>query len=424
MRYEESDKVKLKREMVDHLDKEIVAFLNARGGVIYIGVDDQGRPVSVPPELRDRYDGLVGNLIGDAIAPSCRSKVQLAYNEDGVLEIRIEEGDQKPYYLASKGPRPGGTFVRLGRSVRQVDQEEILHPAMDSRDYSFEKGVSERQDLTFRHMHENAEEQGLPFGPDKFMALGIQDAHGKFTNLGLLLSEESPVVVKFAVYTEGMDFKVKKEFRGSLVHIARSLLEYVEMFNDTSARILQGQAERVETKSFPGASMREAVLNAICHADYSLPSSIKIELHPGYARIINPGNVFHSTLEAALNGLQTFRNPGLVRIFDKLGLIENYGTGLLRIREAYENDPRKPEFQVIDRYFFVTLPNLNYEEAVEGDATKNPILEEGPAAALPPPPSGATSSRRPSSASSRRTQGCPGRRWRTPPGPRYARSKG
>ena len=43
MRYEESDKVKLKREMVDHLDKEIVAFLNARGGVIYIGVDDQGK---------------------------------------------------------------------------------------------------------------------------------------------------------------------------------------------------------------------------------------------------------------------------------------------------------------------------------------------------------------------------------------------
>ena len=54
-------------------------------------------------------------------------------------------------------------------------------------------------------------------------------------------------------------------------------------------------------------------MNAICHADYSLPSSIKIEPHPGYARIINPGNVFHSTLEAALNGLQTFRNPGLVR---------------------------------------------------------------------------------------------------------------
>ena len=112
MRYEESDKVELRREMVDHLDKEIVAFLNARGGVIYIGVDGKGRPVSVPPELRDRYDGLVGNLIGDAIAPSCRSKVQLAYNEDGVLEIRIEEGDQKPDYLASKGIGKGD-FVML-----------------------------------------------------------------------------------------------------------------------------------------------------------------------------------------------------------------------------------------------------------------------------------------------------------------------
>ena len=76
-------------------------------------------------------------------------------------------------------------------------------------------------------------------------------------------------------------------------------------------------------------------------------------------RIINPGNVYNSTLEAVLGGVQTFRNLALVNVLYKLGFIENYGTGLERIREAYENVELKPEFKVIDRYFFLTLPNLN-----------------------------------------------------------------
>ena len=75
-------------------------------------------------------------------------------------------------------------------------------------------------------------------------------------------------------------------------------------------------------------------------------------------RIINPGNVYNSTLEAVLGGVQTFRNPALVNVLYKLGFIENYGTGLQRIREAYENEELKPDFKVIDRYFFLTLPNL------------------------------------------------------------------
>ena len=50
-----------------------------------------------------------------------------------------------------------------------------------------------------------------------------------------------------------------------------------ELFNDTSAKIIPGQISKVETKSYPGASLREGIINAICHADYSLPSNIKVE---------------------------------------------------------------------------------------------------------------------------------------------------
>ena len=62
MRYEESDRIELKRQMVDDLDKEIVAFLNAHGGTIYIGVDDEGKVVGVPQTLKDEYDEKVSAI--------------------------------------------------------------------------------------------------------------------------------------------------------------------------------------------------------------------------------------------------------------------------------------------------------------------------------------------------------------------------
>ena len=151
-----------------------------------------------------------------------------------------------------------------------------------------------------------------------------------------------------------------------------------ELFNYTSAKIIPGQISKVETKSYPGASLREGIINAICHADYLLPSNIKVEFFRDKVRIINLGNVYNSTLEAVLGGVQTFRNPALVNVLYKLGFIENYGTGLERIREAYENVELKPEFKVIDRYFFLTLPNLNkdsYSFDVQNEAQNDAKTE-------------------------------------------------
>lgn len=63
-----------------------------------------------------------------------------------------------------------------------------------------------------------------------------------------------------------------------------------------------------------------------------------------------------------MNGVQTYRNPKLVHIFDKLGLIENFGTGIPRTIDAYQGSDLKPIFESSDKYFFVTLPNLNYKQ--------------------------------------------------------------
>lgn len=72
--------------------------------------------------------------------------------------------------------------------------------------------------------------------------------------------------------------------------------------------------------------------------------------------------MFNATIEDVMNGVQTYRNPKLVHIFDKLGLIENFGTGIPRTIDAYKGSELKPTFESSDKYFFVTLPNLNYKQ--------------------------------------------------------------
>ena len=150
-----------------------------------------------------------------------------------------------------------------------------------------------------------------------------------------------------------------KKFTGSLCYIADQVIKQSEAFNITSAKIVSYQAARVEYVSYPGKSLREAILNAICHADYSFPSNIKVEFFHTHCRISNPGPIYKYTLEEVLAGQQSFRNPGVVRILYMLGFIENYGSGLTRIINAYDKSALKAELLNMEHCFIVNLPNLN-----------------------------------------------------------------
>ena len=158
-----------------------------------------------------------------------------------------------------------------------------------------------------------------------------------------------------------MDFIIKKDINGSLISIAEELLETAERCNAVSAVIMNKQISRIELLSFPFPSLKESFLNALIHADYAVPSNIKVDFFVDKVKISNPGDVYHSTIEAAIEGIQTFRNPGLTNIFYKLGFIENYGPGLIRITNAYKGTGQDPSFVTKSYYFTTTSPTLNFK---------------------------------------------------------------
>ena len=204
--------------------------------------------------------------------------------------------------------------------------------------------------------------------------MGLKAKSGEYTNLAYLLSDQSEIVVKVAEYDSEMNFKIKKSFKGSLVNILKNVEEQTERLNDLRVVIDGSSFKRIETKSYPGASIREMVLNAICHANYFIRSNIKIEFFPDKAKITSPGGIFNASMDDIMNGVQTYRNPRLVHVFDKLGMIENFGTGIPRTIESYKNYDVKPEFKATENFFFVTLPNVNY---ISNDSINDSINDLG-----------------------------------------------
>lgn len=195
MKYEESDRVELKREMIKDLDKEIIAFLNTHGGTIYIGIEDNGNVIGIVQELKDEYDEKVSAILTNNIKPNSRNKVDFSFNEDGVLAIHVKEGDSKPYYLTEKGPKPSGTYIRVGRSKRPATDDEILTMIRDSSGWLWENQISNEQGLTFDVLTKFANRKNLVFNQSKYKTLKLMNENGEFTNVGLLLSDQNPILV-------------------------------------------------------------------------------------------------------------------------------------------------------------------------------------------------------------------------------------
>ena len=209
--YFEDDRTELKRELIDEVKSEILAFLNSDGGIIYVGVEDDGTIVGFKnSKEKDSIDLKVGNWLDNSFFPKPSNLVKYFFNEDDVLEIHISKGTNKPYYLREKGPKPSGVYVRVGRSKRRASEDEILRMIMHSNKYSYEEDISDEQDLTFRYFERSLEDNEIPFTTRTMKTLGLKTKDGEYTNLAYLLSDQSEIVIKVAEYDDEMNFKVKK----------------------------------------------------------------------------------------------------------------------------------------------------------------------------------------------------------------------
>ena len=358
---QEGSVIEFKREYTDDIKKEVVAFANTQGGTIYVGIEDDGTVTGV--EQPDAVFLQVVNSVRNSIKPDVTMfTVSSVIQEQGrpIIRIAVQRGTDRPYYISEKGLKPSGVYVRQGSASVPASEDAIRQMIKETDGDRFETARSLNQELTFQYAGGEFEKHGLTFGETQRKTLGLQSPDGLFTNLGLLLSDQCLHTIKIALF-EGTDksvFKDRREFGGSLFKQLADAYAYIDLYNRTNATF--SGLERIENRDYPEEAIREALMNALVHREYSYSGSTLINIFDDRIEFVSLGGIVAGlTMGDILLGVSQARNERLAGVFYRLKYIEAYGTGIMKILTAYRTNQCKPDIRSTDNAFMVVLPNRN-----------------------------------------------------------------
>ena len=199
------------------------------------------------------------------------------------------------------------------------------------------------------------------------------------TNLALLLSDQCEHTIKIAVFSdeECTVFRDSREFGGSVFKQFEDTVNYLALCNKTNS-VIKGVV-RTDKQDYPEEAIREALLNAIVHRDYSFSGSIIINVTDYKIEFISLGGLLPGlSADDIRSGISQPRNTKLAEVFHRLRLIESYGTGIRRIFKLYASCPEQPRIEVTSNTFKIVLPNMNAAPAAvpENVPTATPQMQK------------------------------------------------
>ena len=367
MLFRESETVELKEVVVDDIKKEIIAFANCDGGKLYIGVRDDGTVIGL--DNADSVSLQISNMVRDAIKPDITMFLHyetIVENGKNVVVVDIQRGTDRPYYLAKKGMRPEGVYVRQGYSSVPATDTAIRRMIKETDGDRFEAMRCLNQDLTFEATKKEFELRKTDFGAQQMRTLKLIDQDGLYSNLALLLSDQCVHTIKVAVFqgTDQTIFKDRREFNGSLMQQMNEVYDFIDFRNQTRATI--EKLYRTDVRDYPEIAVREALLNLLVHRDYAFSSSALISIYADRIEFVSIGGLMPGIdLEDVMVGISVCRNQDLANVFYRLHLIEAYGTGMGKIMQAYEGMQEKPAIETTKNTFKIILPNVNAKHETE-----------------------------------------------------------
>ena len=341
--------------MNDKLEREVVAFLNYReGGDIYIGVNDNDEAIGV--DNADEMQLMIADRIKDNILPATLGLFDIVtekQNGKNIIHIIISSGAEKPYYIKRAGMSPKGCFIRVGSSSQPMEPGMIDDLYSKRTRNSLNKITSPRQSLTFEQLQIYYQSKGLTLN-DKFPEnLDLLTEDGKLNYVAYLLADSNGTSIKVAKYsgTDKVDLIENEEYGYcSLIKATKSVLDKLEIENRTLTKITS--KERIEKKLVDPIALREAVINAVVHNDYTREVPPVFEIFSDRIQITSYGGLpLGLSKDDFFNCRSMSRNRELMRVFKDIGLVEQLGSGMSRILKAYDTSI----FDISDNFMVVTF---------------------------------------------------------------------
>lgn len=351
----ETNRIENKEQLNDDFEQEVIAFLNYKeGGIIYVGINKNGQVVGV--ENTDLTQLQIKDRIKNNIQPSTLGlfdvTVETIDNKE-VIKVIISSGTEKPYYLRKKGRTPEGCYIRIGSSKERMTERMIEEMFARRIKNSLKEIESPRQDLTFRQLKIHYEGNGMILNDNFARNLNLLTDDGKYNYNAYLLADENDISIKLVKYlgTSKMELIENQEYGYCcLITATQRILDRLTAENTVYAKIEYNGRKEVEM--IDSKALKEAVINAMVHSDYTLSTTPIIELYSDRIEITSGGGLPQGlSQEEFLEGVTAPRNKELIRVFKDVDLIENIGSGVLRILDAYD----KSCFKFMDHFLRVSF---------------------------------------------------------------------
>lgn len=335
--------------------KTLVAFANTAGGRLVVGVDDQRRVVGVAQPLDD--EERLCNLIADSISPRLVPSIELI-TVDGhtLLVVDVFVSGSRPHWIKAEGPEQG-VYVRLGSTSRQADQQLIEELRRSAQGVAFDEipmpelGVDDLDLATARQLFQGIsplDEQALRtlklLTPTQGHWVPTQGAVLLFGKNRRMHFSDAWVQCGRFLGTDKAAIFDHMDIHEPLPKAVDSIMLFLKKHAMRGADF--SEVRRKDVWSIPLTLLREAVINALVHTDYSQRGApIRIAFFDDRIEIENPGTLVPGlTLEDMRQGVSKIRNHVLARVFRELNLIEQWGSGVRRIyREAQELGLPEPQ---------------------------------------------------------------------------------
>lgn len=361
----ETNRIEYKAQLTKDLDleKEVVAFLNySDGGLIFIGIDKTGSVLGVSDQDSDMLK--IKDRIKHNISPSAMGLFDVVAEEKegkDIIKIIVASGSEKPYFKKKYGMTEKGCFVRIGTASEPMPQKMIEELFASRTRDSIGKIKANRQDLSFELLRIYYQEKQKPLNKQFKKNLELTTPQGDLNYAAYLLADENNVSVKLAKYQDNsrVDLVESNEYGYvSLIKATKSILDKVDLENRTITKITS--KERNEKRLWNPIALREAIINAFVHNDYTREIAPKFEIFNDRIEITSAGSLPEGLSEDEFfQGFSIPRNKELMRVFKDLDLVEQLGSGIPRILASYDKDC----FHFSDNFLRMTFPST--EQVIE-----------------------------------------------------------
>ena len=375
----ETRTMEFKETITNTFLKTVSAFSNYDGGVILFGVDDEGNSKGLSDVKQSCLD--IENKINDSISPQPDYKLE-TQNNDKIIKLTVQSGAQKPYLYRSKA------YKRNDTATIEVDTQEFSRLVLEGKNIRFEELPCKDQNLTFQILQRKLKEhiQIETFSQDQLKTLNLYDNANGYNNAAGLLADQNHFpgidMVRFGENISIIQKRVTFENRSILEVYEKA----IEIFRDYYQYEEIKGADRKKIEKIPEAAFREAIANGLIHRIWDVESQIRVLMFEDRIEVVSPGGLPAGiTKDEYLSGkLSVLRNRNLANVFYRLGFVEIFGTGIMRIRQLYEKSLRKPEFEVSENAIQIVLPvwesNLDLtedEKMIYGILSKNRLKSMG-----------------------------------------------